>query len=106
MALFCAVTLHFWVPPLLLKIDVKSFLSQFFGFKAILVHEGGTKKFRSLQGWLSGQLFFTQTNGYRGTFGLLGLMSTQIFVLQRYLQTFGLDGQISTQTFGLLDASL
>ena len=41
-ALFWAMTLNFWVPPSRLKIDFKSF----FGFKAILGHEGGTQKLK------------------------------------------------------------
>ena len=40
------MTLNFWVPPSGLKIDFKSIFSLFFGFKAILGHEGGTQKFR------------------------------------------------------------
>ena len=44
-ALFWHVTLNFWVPPSWLKIDFKSIFSLFFGFKAILGHEGGTQKF-------------------------------------------------------------
>ena len=44
-ALFWAVTFNFWVPPSWLKIDFKSILRPFLGFKAILGHEGGTQKF-------------------------------------------------------------
>ena len=45
-ALFWAVAFNFRVPPSRLKIDFKSIFSPFFGFKAILGHEGGTQKFR------------------------------------------------------------
>ena len=43
-ALFWAVALIFWLPPSWLKIDFKSIFSLFFGFQAILGHEGGTRK--------------------------------------------------------------
>ena len=45
MALFWATTQNFWVPPSWLKIDFESILLIFFGFKAILGHEGGAQKF-------------------------------------------------------------
>ena len=41
-ALFWHVTLNFWVPPSWLKIDFRSIWRHFFGFQAILGHEGGT----------------------------------------------------------------
>ena len=46
MALFWAVALNFWVPLSWLNIDFESILSLFFGFKAILGHEEGTRKLR------------------------------------------------------------
>ena len=48
MALFWAVALIFWVPPSWLEIDFKSISSIFFGYKAILGHEGDTQKFRAV----------------------------------------------------------
>ena len=45
-ALFWAVAWNFRVPSSWLKIDFRSIFSLFFGFKAILGHEGGTQKFR------------------------------------------------------------
>ena len=45
MVLFWATAQNFLVPPPYLKIDFKSILCLFFGFKAILGHEGGTQKF-------------------------------------------------------------
>ena len=47
MALFWATALNYWVTPSCLKIDLKSILC-FFGFKAILGHEGGTQKFKAV----------------------------------------------------------
>ena len=42
------MTLNFGVPPSWLKVDFKSILRPFFGFKAILGHEGGTQKIRDM----------------------------------------------------------